>query len=174
MGSNYVNVLCVGTGPDGLVCTAETRMPRTVYRCSVCNETHETWGATTCAAGHYNPTRFGYLPSFHYREEDGESVYCSHGYDTTHYYNTQYGYKGSSSTFKVYPVTVTKVGTFSSTLQVSGATATDAALSGKTVSLNLSGGTKSQILLQEQHRQSLLHTLLRCLQSLSHLQWNTL
>ena len=73
----------------------------------------------------------------HYRHSEAR---CSHRHSYHHYYDTYYGYDDpSSSTFTVYPLAVTTNEGISSTLKVSSATATDAALSGKTVTLSLSG-----------------------------------
>ena len=72
----------------------------------------------------------------HYKHSEAR---CSHRHSYQHYYDTSYGYDGSSSTFTVYPLTVTANNNISSTLKVSGATATDAALPGKKVTLSLSG-----------------------------------
>lgn len=73
----------------------------------------------------------------HYRHN---AAWCSHSHSYQHYYDTFYGYDGSSSTFTVYPLTVTSnKNNLTHSLSVSGATATDAALSGRKVTLSLSG-----------------------------------
>ena len=70
---------------------------------------------------------------------------CSHGYLYSHdvfegYYNRAYGYSSySSSTFKVWPISATAEGSLSYALNVVGASATDAAIAGKTVQITASG-----------------------------------
>ena len=86
----------------------------------------------------------------------GEHVYarktiehpCSHGKSSSHYYNQAYGYDGSSSTFKVWPITIVGKNGLTGTVSVSSATANDAAISGKSVTVKVTGvtsGTKLKI-----------------------------
>lgn len=72
----------------------------------------------------------------------------SHSYNTGYYVNSAYGYRGYSSTFTVYPISVVTNNGFSDTVSVSGCTATDAAMSGKSVTVKVTGvssGTKLKI-----------------------------
>lgn len=72
---------------------------------------------------------------------------CSHGYVDSHevfkrYENIEYGYSTTSrsgSTFKVYPITIQTQGQLQHVITVDGANATDAAISGKSVKIDISG-----------------------------------
>ena len=114
---------CNGTDPDG---------PHTnsIVRCE-----HGNWSTHTVEY----PCAHGYTSS---HDVDHE---CSHGYLYSHdvfegYHNTTYGYSSySSSTFKVWPISATAESGLSYTLNVVGASATDAAIAGKTVKITASG-----------------------------------
>lgn len=64
------------------------------------------------------------------------------------YVNAAYGYSGTSSTFTVYPISVIANNSLTASVSVSGCTATDAAMSGKSVTVKVTGvsvGTKLKI-----------------------------
>lgn len=94
--------------------------------CGDCNGflSSPSWTCPSC--GSYHPSMSG---SGH------ESVNCVHGKSRAHYYNTEYGYDGSSSTFIVWPITIITKGGITASYSVSGVTATDAALVGKQVQI---------------------------------------
>lgn len=114
------------------------------FECSGCGE-----------AGHISDTRaadqphgtVSYTCSHGYTSAHTIDHSCSHGYTYSHdvfdrYYNAAYGYSStSSSTFKVWPITVVGENGLSASVSVSGATATDAVISGKSVSLTITGAS---------------------------------
>lgn len=62
---------------------------------------------------------------------------CTHGLESTHYYNDSYGYVGTSSSFKAYSLSVTSLcdDYTVTSISVSGATTTSAAIEGKKVTI---------------------------------------
>lgn len=109
--------------------------------CSSCNDawTGESSSRTEVWAG------FGHKTS---------TTPCTHGQTSSHtfstgtYINSTYGYSGTSSVFKVYPIAITAKNGFTGTVSVTGCTATDAAMSGKSVTVKVTGvtsGTKLKI-----------------------------
>lgn len=112
----------------------------TMYECSECGqEESHSWiepcdQCGQCDFSYDFPADLG-----PHRKTTSETVPCSHNHTSSHYYDTSYGYDGSASTFTVYPLTMAIGEGISSTLKVSSATATDAAMSGRSVTLSLSG-----------------------------------
>lgn len=113
----------------------------TVYSCDRCTFSYRTplycpyCGAVIGSGPPGHNVRTGVTP-------------CSHGNTSLHYYNTAYGYNGSSSTFKVWPITVINKNNITSSVSVTGCTAADAAMSGKSVTVKVTGvtsGTKLKI-----------------------------
>lgn len=80
-----------------------------------------SWTCPSC--GSYHPAMYN----------GHGSIDCVHGKSRAHYYNTEYGYDGSSSTFIVWPITIITKGGITASYSVSGVTAKDAALVGKQV-----------------------------------------
>lgn len=117
---------CTGCGKRAYKITGST--------CSACGEVEPSSGSLTLGTHTYTST-------------------CSHGYTSQHTYtsaytNVSYGYSGSSSTFKVWPITIVGNSGLTGTVSVSGCTATDAAMSGKSVTVKVTGvtnGTKLKI-----------------------------
>lgn len=111
----------------------------TEYECSECGTSEYDHWCEPCDECGQGSTWSSSADLGAHRKTTSETVPCLHNHTSSHYYDTSYGYDGSASTFTVYPLTMAAAEGISSTLKVSGATATDAALSGKTVTLSLSG-----------------------------------
>ena len=107
-------------------CGQSVRIPNGGVWCGDCNVflSSPSWTCSSCGA--YHPTMSG---------TGHKSVNCLHDKLTVHYYNTEYGYDGSSSTFIVWPITIITKGGIAASCSVSGVTATDAALVGKRVQI---------------------------------------
>lgn len=117
--------------------------------CTTCNaHIHvEIWSRTGGGGGvntgHYHSN--GSLVASNSFPHGTISYNCSHGNSSSHtvytgtYQNSAYGYSGASRTFIVYPVAITASQGLAGSYKVSGATATDAVLPGKTVTLSVTG-----------------------------------
>lgn len=159
-GGTYKTVTCSGTvsskgmySIESFCSTCGKQLCVYKYECSSCLLGYHAYDAPSsssfCWTCYCNGK--GTLPSStinysHTRSEQDKP--CSHGGWSSHYYSEAYGYSGSSSTFKVWPITVNYIGGLASTIVVTGATATDAAMQGKTVTITPSGaagGTKIKI-----------------------------
>lgn len=141
---------CSGTTP----CTGTAHSTQNRFVCSSCGTANYVDGGTWCStcSSHvsypaWTCSSCGKSYSSQYMGHSGKSP-CSHGKSSSHYYNTAYGYNGTTSTFKVWPITVINKNNITSSISVAGATAKDAAMPGKTVSITPSGvatGTKLKI-----------------------------
>lgn len=99
--------------------------------CSICGSTKSNWSGTCKSCGQY----ISFSACAHAHPGEGEDP-------TKHYARTytdsMYGYSGNSSTFKVYPLTVTASSGITYSVSVAGATKTDYVLPGKMVNIQFS------------------------------------
>lgn len=108
--------------------------------CSVGHLSEHNWSCSKCGmSGTFNQCTGCGLGSLAYQSIHGTTSSCPHNSSKSHYTDSSYDYDGKSKTFIVYPITLVTSNGITATISVYGATATDAAMSGKKVSLNIKG-----------------------------------
>lgn len=113
--------------------------------CNTCGGWASSYFQEKCSCGKYTYSGSHSLGAT--ANQGHKQIYvppCNHGYSDSHpvtngYKNAAYGYNGGSPTFIVWPITVVNKNNITSSISVTGCTATDAAMAGKTVNITPSG-----------------------------------